>query len=172
VLLAHRLAHVVQQNSGRIDSKHSTQPQTYTVRPDHAPLSAEEVLILMAMTSRKMPRRRDQADRGRRIRVRGASRLSVRCVGDMLIQLTIGQPEPEGEASGAGKQAAPKKAAHRRSPEPAIEAEQLTASAPLPAEIESALDDPYVKRFFERQVPPATRRAAQPSRLRLSELHP
>jgi hypothetical protein len=149
-LLAHELAHVVQQNSGRTTPSIQRKPQTYTVRPDHAPLSAEEVLILMAMTSRKVSRAAAIKLIADDEYACGEHPACLSGVGDMKpIQFTIGQPEPKAKHPAPAKQAAPKKAAPPTvAPEPAIEAEQLTASAPLPAEIESALDDPYVKRFF------------------------
>ncbi|MGI8569651.1 MAG: eCIS core domain-containing protein [Methylocella sp.] len=151
-LLAHELAHVVQQNSGRTTPSIQRKAQTYTVRPDHAPLSAEEVLILMAMTSRKVSRAaaiKLIADDEIACGEHPACLYGVR---DMKpIQFTIGHPEPQAKHPAPAKQAAPKKAAKPPvAPDPVTVdiGEQPAPPAQLPADVESALDNPHLKRFF------------------------
>ena len=149
-LLAHELAHVVQQTSGRTTPRIQRKAQTYTIRPDHAPMPAKEVLILMAMTSRKVSRasaikliENDEYACG------GHPACTYGIRDTKPIEFTIGHPEPEPKRPAPAKQAPPKKAATPPvEPDPATIGVEPAPPAPLPAEIESALENPYLKRFF------------------------
>jgi hypothetical protein len=55
-LMAHELAHFVQQDSGRASPRIQRKAKTYTIYPDHAPMKPYEVLIRMAMKSRGVNR--------------------------------------------------------------------------------------------------------------------
>ena len=151
-LLAHELAHVVQQEGGQSATRMQRKARTFTIHPDHAPMSGHEVLILMAMASRGVGRveaiqliENDEYGCGEHPAcLHGITDTSP-------IQFRIGIPDSEEKKPVAEKKAAAKKAA----PPPALpEPDEDTdlgdrpPPAPLPAEIESALDDPFLKRFF------------------------
>lgn len=151
-LLAHELAHVVQQGSGRTTPRIQRKAQTYTIYPEHAPLSADEVLILMAMKRRGVDRagairliKDDEIGCGEH----PACKFGVQDT--KPIQFTVGNDEPAAKQSAPVKKAAPKKAAKPPiAPDPATVdiGEQPAPPAPLPADVESALDNPHLKRFF------------------------
>ena len=117
-LIAHELAHVVQQEDGRTAPRIQRQPQTYTIRPDHAPMTAYEVLILMAMERRKV-------DRAGAIKLIEEDEIACgehpACLYGVRdtkpIRFTIGSPEPSAKRPVAAKKPV--------APEPPIEAEEL-----------------------------------------------
>ena len=144
-LIAHELAHVVQQDSGRRAPGIQRKATTYTLILDHAPMSWYAVLVRMAMHTRKVNYARavelvesgEYACGGHPACTKGIKDTSP-------IEFTIGHAEP-GEKPSVPEKQAPKKAV---AADPPIEAEDPEPVVALPAEIESALNNPYVRRFF------------------------
>ena len=149
-LLAHELVHVVQQGTGRTAPSIQRKARTYTIHPDHAPMGPDEVLILMAMKIRGV-------DRAEAIRLI-AKGDEIACgehpactygVKDTKpITFTVGA-SPEPKRSAPAKKPPVKPAA----PSPVEEDPTTIGVEParpsdLPAEIQSAIDDPFVKRLF------------------------
>ena len=144
-LLAHELAHVVQQQRGRASRRPQRVPVSYTIVPDHAPMEPGQVLILMAMKARNV----GAAEAERLIKADefgcGEHPACLNGVNDTKpIQFTIDRGGP-----------APKKPTPKPVPKPAPTAEEeLDAIVrgpppPVPADIQTAMKSFYLQRFIE-----------------------